>query len=161
MTFSAVYFARRSFPFVTYGETLFIMFTNVIVLSLITKYERLPVKAAVISGICFAVLLVFLFSPGAPLSLLVILQIVSIPLLNMAKIPQILLNYNRKDTGELAPTTLGLQLLGNCARIFTTLAQVQDVLMLSSTLVAFCFNTALFGQWIYYSRRKPAISVTE
>lgn len=37
---------------------------------------------------------------------------------------QIVMNYQRKSTGELAPTTLVLQAAGNLARIFTTIVQV-------------------------------------
>jgi hypothetical protein len=38
---------------------------------------------------------------------------------------QIVMNYQRKSTGELAPTTLVLQAAGNLARIFTTIVQVR------------------------------------
>lgn len=151
MTFSAVYFARRAYPFVSFGETVFIIFTNLAILALIVRYERLPSKPAIACAVAFGFLLAFLVSPVVPLPLLMSLQVVSIPLLNLAKLPQILLNRKRKSTGELAPSTLGLQLLGNIARIFTTLAQVKDGLMLASTLVASCFNVTLFAQWLYYN----------
>lgn len=152
-TFSAVYFARRAFPFSTYGETVFIMIQNLVLLSLIVFYQKLPRAPAVALTILYLTLVVSLLSPFVPFSLLVILQLCSIPILNLARVPQIVLNYRRKATGELSPITLGLQLLGNIARIFTTIAQVKDPLMMVGVCVAACFNTALFGQWLHYSKR--------
>lgn len=152
-TFSSVYFVRRGFPFSSFGETTFIMVQNCIILSLIVFFEKLPRVGAVVCALSFSTLLTLLCSPLVPLRALVVLQVCSIPILNLAKIPQILLNWRRKATGELSPITLGLQLLGNVARIFTTLAQVRDPLMLTGILVATCFNTTLFAQYLLYVRR--------
>lgn len=152
-TFSALYFTRRQFPFSTYGETVFIMFQNVALLAMIVYYQRLPRTPAFVLAALYFIMMAALLSQLVPLSLLVFLQLCSIPILNLARVPQIVLNYNRKATGELSPITLGLQLLGNIARIFTTLTQVGDPLMFASICVATCFNAVLFAQWIYYSNR--------
>lgn len=152
-TFSALYFARRAFPFSTYGEAIFIMIQNVILLALIVKYQRLPRVPATILALLYFGMVISLLSPFVPLSLLVALQLCSIPILNLARVPQLILNYRRNATGELSPITLGLQLLGNVARIFTTIAQVKDPLMFAAICVSTCFNTALFVQWIYYARK--------
>lgn len=155
-SFSALYFARRAFPFSTYGETVFIMIQNVILLALIVVYQRLPRVPAIVLGLFYFTMVIALLSPLVPLSMLVLLQLCSIPILNLARVPQIVLNYRCKATGELSPITLGLQLLGNVARIFTTVAQVKDPLMFVSICVATCFNSVLFGQWLYYSHRSKA-----
>lgn len=154
-TFSALYFARRAFPFSTYGETVFIMIQNIVLLALIVYFQRLPRIPAIIIAIAYFTAVFALLLPVVPLSVLVALQLCSIPILNLARVPQIILNYRRKETGELSPITLGLQLLGNVARVFTTIAQVRDPLMFIGICVATCFNTALFAQWLYYSRRQP------
>lgn len=154
-TFSALYFARRAFPFSTYGETVFIMIQNIVLLALIVYFQRLPRVPATVVAIAYFVTVFALLMPMVPLSVLVALQLCSIPILNLARVPQIILNYRRKETGELSPITLGLQLLGNVARVFTTIAQVRDPLMFIGICVATCFNTALFAQWLYYSRRQP------
>lgn len=150
---SALYFARRAFPFSTYGEMVFIMIQNLVLLSLIVVYQRLPRAPALLLAFLYVSLVITLLSPCVSLSCLVVLQLCSIPILNLARVPQLILNYRRKSTGELSPITLGLQLLGNIARIFTTVAQVKDPLIMVSVCVATCFNTALFTQWLYYSRR--------
>lgn len=156
-TFSAVYFARRAFPFVTYGESIFVMVQNVLIMMLIVIYQRLPKLSALCCSAFYLIALLFLYSSFFPLKFLMALQVCSIPVLNFARVPQIFLNFRRKSTGELSPITLGLQLLGNVARVFTTIAQVKDPLMLLGICVATCFNSVLFGQWIFYSRRRPHI----
>lgn len=156
-TFSAVYFARRRIPFSTYGESVFIMFQNFIILILIVFYQKLPRAPAIFLALLYIVSLFFLYSNFVSMPVLTILQICSIPIMNLARIPQILLNWRRKGTGELSPITLGLQLLGNVARIFTTIAQVKDPLMLTGIAVATCFNSTLFGQWMWYSGKFSSI----
>lgn len=152
-TFSAVYFARRAIPFSTYGESVFIMGQNAVIITLIVFYENLPRLPAALCAMLYILSLFLLYSQFIPMRVLMILQVCSIPILNLARIPQILLNWRRKGTGELSPITLGLQLLGNVARIFTTIAQVKDPLMFIGICVATCFNGTLFSQWLYYSRR--------
>lgn len=151
-TFSALYFARRSFPFSTYGENVFIMMQNVVLLTLIVFYNDLPRVPTVVLAVLYVSMVIALLSPVVPLSLLVILQFCSIPILNLSRVPQIMLNHREKSTGQLSPITLALSLIGNLARVFTTIAQVRDPLMFVGICVATCFNTTLFAQWLYYSR---------
>ncbi len=156
MTFSFVYFARRNYPILSYGENCAVTVSNIIILGLILNYgPAQPRWVVVLSAAVYTIAILYLSSTFAPISLLMTLQVLSIPLLNLAKVPQILKNHAAQSTGELSQLTLFLQLLGNVARIFTTIAQVRDGLMLASTLVAFCFNAVLFGQWFLYSRPIP------
>lgn len=151
-TFSAVYSSRLALPFSTYGESLFIMGQNSLILMLIVIFEKLGKTWALLGGILYIVALFVLYSPAIPLPILTALQISSIPISNLSRLPQIFLNWKRKSTGQLAPTTLGLQLLGNVARIFTTLVRVKNPIILISFLVATLFNSTLVGQWLYYNK---------
>jgi mannose-P-dolichol utilization defect 1 len=155
-TFSAMYFARKAFAFSSYGELVFVMAQNVVILGLLVGYEKLNRPASAALGILYTALVFLLLSPSIPLRVLMLLQIAAIPILNLARVPQIMLNWRRKGTGELAPITLGLQLLGNVARIFTTIASVRDWLMLTGVCVSTLFNATLVVQWLYYNRRHPA-----
>jgi mannose-P-dolichol utilization defect 1 len=150
-TFSALYFLRRAFHFSTYGELFFIILQNAVILSQIAAFENLDRVRTAAAAVLYAAAVAFLASPAAPLTLLMALQLAAIPLLNLARVPQIVLNWRRKSTGELSPVTLGLQVVGNVARIFTTLASVGDALMLLGVLVSTAFNTALVGQYIHYN----------
>lgn len=152
VTFSASYFARRAFAFSTYGELVFVMAQNIVILMLISIYEKMSRTHVVGSAVLYFCVLALLMSPILPIKVLVTLQIIAIPLLNLSRIPQILLNWKRKGTGELAPVTLILQVIGNIARIFTTVASVKDALMLTAVSVSTFFNTIILLQWLYYNR---------
>jgi mannose-P-dolichol utilization defect 1 len=158
-TFSAMYFARKAFAFSSYGELVFVMVQNMVILGLLVVFEKLNRPASVALGILYVALVFLLLSPSVPLRALMVLQIAAIPILNLARVPQILLNWRRKGTGELAPITLGLQLLGNVARIFTTIASVRDWLMLTGVCVSTLFNATLVIQWLYYNNRTQPVAL--
>lgn len=160
-TFSALYFMRRAFAFSTYGELVFVAVQNVAILCLIVLFEKHNRVVAALAALAYACMVILLLSPSVPLKVLMGLQIAAIPILNLARVPQIILNWRRKGTGQLAPLTLGLQVLGNVARIFTTLASVRDWLMLTGVCVSTLFNSTLVAQWLYYNRNvaeKPRVS---
>lgn len=153
-TFSALYFLRQGYSLNTYGEILFILIQNAVILAQIVFFEKFSrSRAAVIAAVYLAV--VALLSSKASLGLLMVLQVAAIPILNVARIPQIMLNFRRKGTGELSPITLSLQVIGNLARVFTTLASVGDMLMLLAIVVSTTFNATLVGQYWYYNHRRP------
>lgn len=153
---SLAFSIRNAFPFSTYGETVFIVLQNVVIMAGISLYSdepRPPILA--LSLLLASLFFAYTISPLAPMLLVSILQTVSIPLLNFSRVPQLLLNYRNKSTGELAPSTLILQAVGNVARIFTTMVQLQNTLYLLSCVAAFIFNGALVAQYYLYRDRAP------
>jgi len=154
---SLAFSIRNAFPFSTYGEAVFILLQNVIIMSGISLYSDQPKPSVlVLSLVAASLAFAYTISPAAPMVLVSILQSISIPLLNFSRVPQLLLNHRTKSTGELAPSTLILQAAGNLARIFTTIVQVQNKLFLLSCLVAMVFNGALVAQYFMYRGRAPA-----
>jgi mannose-P-dolichol utilization defect 1 len=159
---SALYFLRRAFPLSTYGELFFIVVQNIVILGQIHFFENLNQRLAALAVACYCVGVAVLLSPAAPLKLLMALQLAAIPTLNLARVPQIALNWRRKSTGELSPITLGLQVAGNLARVFTTIVSVGDGLMLLGVGMSTVFNAALVGQYVYYNvpnRRKESADI--
>jgi len=149
-----IYSFRSNFPFATFGETAFIVVQNFIILALIITYNPDLVKSRnyfYMGSLASIIATAACLSPSIiPMPYISALQVLSVPLSNLSRIPQIVLNYKSQSTGQLSPITLGLTLLGNVARVFTTVVQVKDLLMLVSTLAAMLFNAILFFQWVYY-----------
>ena len=148
---SLAFSMKNAFPFSTYGEAVFILLQNLAIMGGISLYSDTPrppvlILAVLLASAAFA----YAVSPSAPMLLVSVLQTISIPLLNLSRIPQLILNHKNKSTGELAPSTLILQAAGNLARIFTTMVQVQNNLFLLSCLVAMVFNGALVAQYFMY-----------
>ena len=132
------------------------MLQNVVIMAGISLYSDEPSPPILALSLLLASLFfAYTISPLAPMLLVSILQTVSIPLLNFSRVPQLLLNYRNKSTGELAPSTLILQAVGNVARIFTTMVQLQNTLYLLSCVAAFIFNGALVAQYYLYRDGAP------
>jgi PQ loop repeat len=75
------------------------------------------------------------------------------------RVPQILLNVRRGNSGELSLLTCLLNVLGNAARIFTTIVLVKDGLLLTGAMVQGCLNSVLLWQtvdtWQNRGKLKP------
>jgi PQ loop repeat len=63
-----------------------------------------------------------------------------------ARIPQIWLNMQRGNTGELSLLTCGLSCAGNFVRLFTTVVLTNDAVLLAGTAVQFLLNGILTWQ---------------
>jgi hypothetical protein len=63
-----------------------------------------------------------------------------------ARVPQIVLNHKRGNTGELSLITSGLSCAGNAARLFTTVVLTSDLVLLWTTLFQFLLNGVLTAQ---------------
>lgn len=151
---SLCYALRNRFPFDTYGETGFILVQNLFIIILMSHFDACPgrmMTLVLLGGI--GALMAMLLSPSvAPLGLVAATQAISIPLLNASRLPQIILNARTRTTGQLSITTLLLQVLGNAARLFTTLVQLEgNMLYLLSSIVAFVLNSVLVYQYFRFS----------
>lgn len=156
----AIYSLRCRFPFSTFGESLFIPVQNWAIMALCIFYERAP---ALPWFAWFFLLLgsaLLLLLPQCPMALLTTLNLAGTPIMLSSRVPQLHMNWRNKSTGQLAPITLALQLLGNIARLFTTLVQVRDPVVLFGFLSATCLNGTLFFQWWYYRGKSPSRPVT-
>merc|ERR1719350_2181797 len=69
-----------------------------------------------------------------------------------ARVPQILLNFQQRHTGNQSVITWGLCLGGNAARIVTTLFSMNDLVALLGPLVAFVLNGTLVLQILLFRR---------
>lgn len=73
---------------------------------------------------------------------------------------QIWVNVKNGSTGQLSFLTLFLTFGGSVARIFTTLQETpDDLIMFYSFLVAGSLNGILVSQFIWYGSNEPAKSV--
>ncbi|KXN69274.1 mannose-P-dolichol utilization defect 1 protein [Conidiobolus coronatus NRRL 28638] len=153
---SISYNLRNNNPFSTWGETLLITFQNFIILSLIQVFNNnlLGTIWVVLGGSGIHYLLNG--SGLVSLDLLTILQGATIPVTLFSRVPQILTNYRNGHTGQLSAFTVFNYFFGTLARVFTTLQEVDDKVILISFLLALTMNSILAAQMIYYWNVKPA-----
>ena len=153
------YSYRNGFPFSTYGENFFLTLQNAFITVLIAYYPASGLRRARGGNITSAIGTFFATIAGAfalyavPSSTLAFLQLSTLPLSVFSKLPQITTNYRAQSTGNLSAFAVISQVLGCLARVFTTLTEVDDVLLLTGFVLALVLNCVLAAQmWMYWGQ---------
>merc|ERR1712060_413026 len=94
-----------------------------------------------------------------PLVILATLQSMQVVISIASRLPQIIQNFKNGSTGQLSSITLFLFFAGSLARVFTSLQEAPDLILIVSAGVAAFFNSLLFLQVIIYSgvKKKPIV----
>jgi len=157
---TTVYSNRNHYPFSTYGENFFLSIQNVCIILLIIYYsrggqslkrEKKAIQLVTASTIIGSSLYLMYTVPSSALQ---VLQVSTLPLSTLAKLPQISQNYKTRSTGQLSAIAVLSQIAGCLARIFTTATEVRDNIVLWGFLVALALNLVLGAQmWLYWGQR--------
>ncbi|KAF7959384.1 hypothetical protein EAE96_001004 [Botrytis aclada] len=147
---SLAYNYRSEFPFSTYGETALIMVQNVVIAVLVLNYSGKASTAALfVAGLAASA--VTLFSGNMlDMQQLAYLQAGAGVLGVASKLPQILTVWQEGGTGQLSAFAVFNYLAGSLSRIFTTLQEVDDKLILYGFIAGFALNAILALQMVYY-----------
>ncbi|CAO3681992.1 unnamed protein product [Rhizopus stolonifer] len=149
------YNLRQGNPFSTFGEIMFISLQNVIITNLIFYFGRQQYGKMIGTAITLFSLFYCLNSVVPPV-LLSSLYAVTIPLSLASKVPQIYINFKNKSTGQLSVFTVVNYFAGSAARVFTTMTELDDTLMLFGNLLAAAFNAILVLQVVLYWNKKAS-----
>ncbi|KAL3425909.1 monosaccharide-p-dolichol utilization [Phlyctema vagabunda] len=147
---SLAYNVRKGFAFSTYGETALIMVQNIVIAVLVLNYSGKKTAAAVfVAGIAAAA--TALFGDGIlGMDTLSYLQAGAGVLGVASKVPQIAAVWSEGGTGQLSAFAVFNYLAGSLSRIFTTLQEVDDKLILYGFIAGFALNAILAVQMVYY-----------
>ena len=153
---SALYPFHKGYSFLTYGESVIILLENLFIFFMAWKYDinqssdRQNMSfTLIICSFLFVVYKEFLDE-----KIWKIVGSASTVLSVVSRITQIANSYKEKSTGPLSTITFGLNMLGNLARIFTTVKETQDIIMAGGFVISFFLNLIIFLQIIYYYRPK-------
>ena len=153
--FYTIYPYHMGYPFLTYGEGLIILFQNFLIFFICWKYDTY--QSADKNNMSFSLLLVsFLFLCYKGFfdeKIWKIIGSASTVLSMGSRITQIYTSYKSKSTGPLSTITYGLNMMGNAARIFTSLKETNDIIMVGGFVVSFVLNLIIFLQIIYYNKK--------
>ncbi|PMD50965.1 monosaccharide-P-dolichol utilization protein [Hyaloscypha bicolor E] len=147
---SLAYNVRQGFPFSTYGETSLIMAQNVVIAVLVLHYSGKQSAAALfVAGLATSA--ATLFTEGVlDMKTLSYLQAGAGVLGIASKVPQIAAVWQEGGTGQLSAFAVFNYLAGSLSRIFTTLQEVNDKLILYGFIAGFALNAVLAAQMVYY-----------
>ena len=171
------YNVRHGFPFSTFGETAFIAVQDIAITVLILAFSGRSSTAAVfVAGLAAAGYALFGQGNLVDMNALGYLQAGAGVLGVASKLPQIWQIFKEGGTGQLSAfavnstlaDNLSLLLMmlsqvfnylaGSLSRIFTTLKEVDDKMILYGFISGFALNFVLAAQLLYYwNDKKPAV----
>lgn len=145
------YNVRNGFPFSTYGETALILIQDVAITVLILHFTRQSAAAGAFVALIATAAYVLVFDGSlVPDSLMTTLLAGAAALSVASKLPQIITVYRQGGTGQLSAFAVFNYLAGSLSRIFTTLQEVDDKLILYGFITGFLLNAVLAAQMVYY-----------
>jgi mannose-P-dolichol utilization defect 1 len=139
---NAAYNFKASNPFTTYGEKLMISVQNAVIVALIGFYTG-QLSITLLISVVYAALITALISPKSGLGMKELghLQMISIPLVALSRLPQLWQLISEKKVGQLSQVTVWLLSLGSLARVFTCLQEVRgDKIVLIANVVYAALN---------------------
>ena len=150
MTIFMSYSFVKGFPFTAWGDTFFLVIQTVTVGILVLFYES-STSNAISYLIGFSISAFVLMSGITPIGVLWTLQGFNIPIVLMGKLTQAYTNYKNGTTGQLSAVTLIMLFGGSLARIFTSIQETGDFMMVLTYIVSCSANFVLVLQlWHYW-----------
>lgn len=143
------YSYANNFVFSQWGDSLFIFVQMGIVITQILYFNsRLNMVIVFLAAYSSAILAVV--CGYIPMNVLTMLQASTIFVVGISKFFQIWESYKNASTGELSMVSVALQFLGCLARIFTSVKETGDMLVIVSYIVASVLNGIVFSQFFIY-----------
>ncbi|KAH7001354.1 hypothetical protein EDB80DRAFT_89942 [Ilyonectria destructans] len=147
---SLAYNIRNGFPFSTFGETALIVGQNIIISVLVLNYSGRASLAAVFVAALAGTFAALFAENVVDMQTLSYLQAGAGVLGVASKVPQILAILQQGGTGQLSAFAVFNYLAGSLSRIFTTLQEVDDKLILYGFISGFVLNAILALQMVFY-----------
>lgn len=149
ITFNASYSMAKNYPFTAWGESLFLLLETALIAFLVMWYEGKRGQS-LIFALTHATLLYVLMSGLTPINLLWTLQASTLPLAVSGKMMQVYKNVQNGHTGQMSAITIWLLFLGCVARVFTSIRETGDRLIIVTFIVASIANFSQVAQVHYY-----------
>lgn len=137
------------FPFSSWGDTSFLAIQTAIIGFLALTFNGSQGKA-VAFAIGYSILCFILMGGMTPLEFLWSAQGFNIPLLMIGKLSQALANYKNGSTGQLSAITCFMLFFGSLARIFTSVQETGDTMMIITYIASTSANAVIVLQMLYY-----------
>ncbi|XP_023023686.1 mannose-P-dolichol utilization defect 1 protein homolog [Leptinotarsa decemlineata] len=139
----------KGFPFSSWGDAGFLAIQTVAIGVLVLLYgNSVALSLLYLTGyliICFTMM-----SGLTPIHILWTLQTCNIPIVVAGKLVQAWTNYKNGHTGQLSGITLFMLFAGSAARIFTSIQETGDSVVILTYIASTLSNGVLVFQLLYY-----------
>ncbi len=151
---SAFYSMLRNNPFTSYGENIIVTIQAIGVCMLMWRFKDDPpisMQQKIVAVLVFVLYIVYTLCFLQP-EYYYLLMALNWPVLIYSRGSQMLKFYSVKHTGTQSVITNGMNLLGSCIRILTTIKEVGfDMTMLCGYFVSVFLNSILVTQFFMYN----------
>lgn len=155
ITFHMSYSFVSGFPFSAWGDGTFLAIQTAAIAGLVLVYGHRS-KAKFFSFLVLYNAFVYTLMSGlTPKEFLWTAQGFNVPILLMGKLSQAVTNYKNGSTGQLSAATCFMLFFGSMARIFTSIQETGDKMMIITYCVSTFANAVIIAQMLYYWN-KPA-----
>lgn len=149
ITIHMAYNFVKGFPFSSWGDTLFLAVQTVIIGALVLWYNKATIQS-LLYLIIYLVVCYVLMGGLTPIDVLWSLTSVNIVIVVAGKGIQAWTNYKNGNTGQLAAVTLIMLMGGSLARIFTSIQETGDPIVIITYIASSAVNSLLVFQLVYY-----------
>uniref|UniRef100_A0A0R3RPM3 Mannose-P-dolichol utilization defect 1 protein homolog n=1 Tax=Elaeophora elaphi TaxID=1147741 RepID=A0A0R3RPM3_9BILA len=154
------YSYAKGYVFSQWGDSFFVTIQMTIIIIQILWFSSRQTHAAVFLAFCWTISCAVM-GEYIPTDVLAVLQAITIPIVIVSKFLQIRINYQQQSTGQLSAISVFLQFAGCLARIFTSLKETGDQLVIINYIIATSLNGIIFVQFLLYwssAERKKKMS---
>ncbi|KAL7740319.1 hypothetical protein ACLKA6_018763 [Drosophila palustris] len=149
ITFHMSYNFMNGYPFSSWGDNTFLALQTVAIAALVLFFGGRKPHAFVFL-LAYAGLLYVLNSGLTPMKALLTIQSCNIPILLVGKLSQALTNYKAGSTGQLSAATVIMMFAGSLARIFTSIQETGDQMIIITFCASTFANGVIVAQLLYY-----------
>jgi len=158
ISFSGVYSYSSGFPFSAYGESVFLAVQTALIAVLCLWFSKGALISLIFLTVYSGSIYLSLDPAICPLALLWYGQAANIPMILLGKFIQIYANFSNGHTGQLSAITCFLLAAGALARIFTSIQETGDQLVILTYICSSAVNCIIALQVIWYWNSSPALA---
>merc|ERR1712018_536042 len=149
-TANGAYSFSKAFPWTSYGEAVTLSLQTSLIALLILWFNGNTIQTLLFSLIYGATVFAITTPGMVPPEVLWYGQAANIPMIVLGKMIQVIANYRQGHTGQLSAITIFMLTLGSMARVFTSVQETGDMVVISTYLCSSAVNLILSAQVIYY-----------
>ncbi|CAJ0610413.1 unnamed protein product [Cylicocyclus nassatus] len=146
---TAAYSFNKGFVFSQWGDSFFVAIQLMIIVMQILYYSDASAYAFAFFAFCWAFVFAVIGN-YVPAEILMMIQALGIPITVASKSIQAWQNFKNQSTGQLSLVSASLQFAGTVARVFTSVQDTGDTLLIASFAIAAVLNAILFVQFFLY-----------
>lgn len=159
ITFHMSYSFVSGFPFSAWGDGTFLALQTAAIAALVFFYgHRSPPRAVMFTAL-YGVFVYILMGGMTSKKFLWTAQGFNVPILLTGKLSQAFTNYKNGSTGQLSAATCFMLFFGSLARIFTSVQETGDSMMILTYCVSTFANAVIVSQLLYYWNRPVGVKV--